>query len=203
MIPLAMAYFKVGAEVALLCWLPVPVISVLAGGLLPSMIAAKGEKWAFLFAMAYLFSSNFILFLGPFNLFMLYGQAYYSNVFFQPFQGLYGNVTGRYLTDLAAKHVSFTQLIAYTTNVVVAPSYAYIFDARATTYWPMVVPMLFSFGCRMGEFLTVYHPTKGSFQFISPELAAMAKERFAQKAAAEGQAEKKDEAKADSEKKDD
>eukprot|EP00930_Biecheleria_cincta_P044206 TRINITY_DN3033_c0_g1_i1.p1 TRINITY_DN3033_c0_g1~~TRINITY_DN3033_c0_g1_i1.p1 ORF type:complete len:512 (+),score=78.59 TRINITY_DN3033_c0_g1_i1:131-1537(+) len=178
-----MAYYGMKLDTVLLCFVPMILLSVVCAGVVPGMSAKMGERSAFWACNYFLFSAN-LLFLGvSFNPCFFFGPLYLFCVVFGGYEGMTGSMCTKFLGDKIAKYTALRSLSGYSLSIVTGPLYAYLFDAKASTWFDMTLPYLFSLSVRLLEFCVWFHPTLGAFRYMDAMLDLLTEERITVSAA--------------------
>lgn len=186
-----MAYYNMKLDTVLLCWMPMIFVAVVCAGVVPGMSEKMGERKAFWICNYSLFSTN-LLFLGiSFNRGFFFGPYYLFQIFNPGYEGMTGSMCTKLLGDKMQKYTALRSLSGYSLSIVTGPIYAYLFDAKATTWFAMTLPFLLSLGFRAIEFCVWFHPTLGSYRYMDATLDILMQERIAVSAADSKAADKK------------
>merc|ERR1712217_578090 len=94
------------------------------------------------------------------------------------YEGLQGAMIQKFMQDRMAKYISLRQLFGYSISMFAGPLYARFFDAKATTYFYMAMPVFLSVALRLVELIVWFHPQRGAFRYMDMLLEALTEERL-------------------------
>merc|ERR1712048_1154133 len=80
---------------------------------------------------------------------------------------------------MGAKFQALCTLAGYGVSMFTNPIYAIVFDAKATSYWRMILPHMLSLACRLGEMTFMFAPMFGAWKACEASLQMLKEERLA------------------------
>merc|ERR1712232_714818 len=152
-------------------------IAAVCGGVVVGMTNKLGERKAFWNCNYYLFSINLLFFAVPFHWFFLFGTYWLFMLFSPGYDALQNTMVTKFIGEHVSKFYALRQLCGYCVQGIAEPLYAFLFDAKAVSYFSMNRPWLLSLAMRALEFVTWFAPAWGCYKFLGSTFDAMEEER--------------------------
>jgi len=155
-----MSYYSMSAAGVIAWVIPIIVVHTTCTPVVGIVCRRLGMRRGFVVVCMYKACAGCLFILQPFIQWSWFAQYYLSSIA-SGWDALVNSMDAELFRDEVSKYVAVVTLCKYGSNLISAPMYAALFDAKATSYQERLRPGLVSFALYMVGMLLVFTPRTG------------------------------------------